>query len=282
MYADQAARVGGEGARIARAGLTLRSTPAPVQASGIHAPVVLSAQGLTKSFGGVHAVRNVTIEVRQGETVGLIGPNGAGKTTLFNVINGLQQPTHGRLRLDGVDITRWSAARRARAGIARTFQRLEVFGSLSVRDNVLTAAELSRGFHRDALPAAQVADEMLARVGATAYADAPADAVPTGVARLVEVARALAVQPKVLLLDEPSSGLSPSETDSFGQLLRQLAEAGMAVLLVEHDVDLVMHVCDYMHVLDFGRIIGAGTPAEVRANPVVQQAYLGATPELIH
>ena len=242
--------------------------------------VVLEISDVSVRFGGLTAVSDVHLDVPAGSITGLIGPNGAGKTTLFNVINGLQQPTHGRLRLDGVDITRWSAARRARAGIARTFQRLEVFGSLSVRDNVLTAAELSRGFHRDALPAAQVADEMLARVGATAYADAPADAVPTGVARLVEVARALAVQPKVLLLDEPSSGLSPSETDSFGQLLRHLAEAGMAVLLVEHDVDLVMHICDYLHVLDFGRIIGAGTPAEVRANPVVQQAYLGATPEL--
>ncbi|HVW81870.1 MAG TPA: ABC transporter ATP-binding protein [Mycobacteriales bacterium] len=241
---------------------------------------LLEVSDVTVRFGGLVAVSEVTLGVAADSVTGLIGPNGAGKTTLFNVISGLQQPTHGRVRFDGDEITSWSAARRARAGIARTFQRLEVFGSLSVRDNVLTAAELSRGFHRDARPAAVVADEMLERVGVSAYADAPADAVPTGVARLVEVARALAIAPKLLLLDEPSSGLSPSETDAFGALLRELAASGVAVLLVEHDVDLVMHVCDTLHVLDFGRIIGAGTPAEVRADPVVQHAYLGATPEL--
>jgi branched-chain amino acid transport system ATP-binding protein len=241
---------------------------------------LLEVTNVSVRFGGLVAVSDVSLSVPTDTVTGLIGPNGAGKTTLFNVISGLQQPTHGSVALDGVDITRWSAARRARAGIARTFQRLEVFGSLSVRDNVLTAAELNRGFNRDARPASQVADEMLERVGASAYANAPADAVPTGVARLVEVARALAVQPKALLLDEPSSGLSPSETETFGALLRELASSGTAVLLVEHDVDLVMHVCDYIHVLDFGRIIGAGTPAEVRADPVVQHAYLGATPEL--
>ncbi|HWA67787.1 MAG TPA: ABC transporter ATP-binding protein [Mycobacteriales bacterium] len=242
---------------------------------------LLEVADVTVRFGGLVAVSDVTLSVPAEAVTGLIGPNGAGKTTLFNVISGLQQPTQGRVRLDGTDITKWSAARRARAGIARTFQRLEVFGSLSVRDNVLTAAELGRGFNRDGRPAGRVADEMLERVGASSYAHAAADAVPTGVARLVEVARALAVQPKVLLLDEPSSGLSPSETEEFGRLLRELAGSGVAVLLVEHDVDLVMHVCDYLHVLDFGRIIGAGTPAEVRADPVVQNAYLGATPELV-
>jgi branched-chain amino acid transport system ATP-binding protein len=242
---------------------------------------LLEVSDVSVRFGGLVAVSDVSIDVPADTVTGLIGPNGAGKTTLFNVISGLQQPTQGKVRLSGVDITRWSAARRARGGIARTFQRLEVFGSLSVHDNVLTAAELSRGFNRDARPASQVADEMLERVGAAAYAHAPADAVPTGVARLVEVARALAVRPKALLLDEPSSGLAPGETEAFGKLLRELAASGVAVLLVEHDVDLVMHVCDYLHVLDFGRIIGQGTPAEVRADPVVQHAYLGATPELV-
>jgi branched-chain amino acid transport system ATP-binding protein len=241
---------------------------------------LLEVSGVSVRFGGLVAVSDVSLDVPAGQVTGLIGPNGAGKTTLFNVITGLQAPTHGRVRLDGVDITKWSAARRARAGIARTFQRLEVFGSLSVRDNVLTAAELRRGFDRSAPSATKVTDEVLERVGASAYARAAADAVPTGVARLVEVARALALSPQVLLLDEPSSGLSPSETETFGQLLCDLAAAGTAVLLVEHDVDLVMHVCDRLHVLDFGRLIGAGTPAEVRADPIVQQAYLGATPEL--
>jgi branched-chain amino acid transport system ATP-binding protein len=241
---------------------------------------LLEVSGVTVRFGGLVAVNDVDLAVPAGQVTGLIGPNGAGKTTLFNVVTGLQSPTHGQVRLDGVDITRWTAARRARSGIARTFQRLEVFGSLSVRDNVLTAAELHRGFSKDARPATDVADELLARVGATPYADAAADAVPTGVARLVEVARALAISPHVLLLDEPSSGLSPSETETFGELLRDLAASGTAVLLVEHDVDLVMRVCDRIHVLDFGRLIGAGTPAEIRADPVVQAAYLGVTPEL--
>jgi branched-chain amino acid transport system ATP-binding protein len=242
--------------------------------------VLLEVGAVSVRFGGLVAVSEVTLDVPAGHVTGLIGPNGAGKTTLFNVITGLQQPSHGTVRLEGTDITKWSAARRAREGIARTFQRLEVFGSVSVRDNVLTAAELHRGFSKDVRPAGSVADELLERVGVTAYADAAADAVPTGVARLVEVARALAIQPKVLLLDEPSSGLSPGETDTFGQLLRGLAASGTAVLLVEHDVDLVMHVCDRIHVLDFGRLIGAGTPAEVRADPIVQAAYLGVIPEL--
>ncbi|HVY10977.1 MAG TPA: ABC transporter ATP-binding protein [Mycobacteriales bacterium] len=241
---------------------------------------VLEVVDITVRFGGLVAVSDVDLVVPAGEVTGLIGPNGAGKTTLFNVVSGLQAPTHGRVALDGTDITTWSAARRARAGIARTFQRLEVFGSLSVRDNVRTAAELKRGFGGDGPSAQSVADEILERVGASAYAYAAADSVPTGVARLVEIARALALEPKVLLLDEPSSGLSPTETDAFGRLLRELAAAGTAVLLVEHDVDLVMHVCDRLHVLDFGRMIGSGTPAEVRANPLVQAAYLGATPEL--
>ncbi|HVT22238.1 MAG TPA: ATP-binding cassette domain-containing protein [Mycobacteriales bacterium] len=241
---------------------------------------VLEVDAVTVRFGGLVAVNDVTLQVPAGQVTGLIGPNGAGKTTLFNVVTGLQTPTRGRVRLDGVDITRWSAARRARAGIARTFQRLEVFGSLSVRDNVRTAAELHRGFDRTGASAAAVADALLERVGASAYAEAAADAVPTGVARLVEVARALAISPHVLLLDEPSSGLSVSETQTFGQLLRDLAASGTAVLLVEHDVDLVMHVCDRIHVLDFGRLIGAGTPAEIRSDPIVQAAYLGAIPDL--
>ncbi|HVT64451.1 MAG TPA: ABC transporter ATP-binding protein [Mycobacteriales bacterium] len=242
--------------------------------------VLLEVDSVSVRFGGLVAVNEVALDVPAGHVTGLIGPNGAGKTTLFNVITGLQPPTHGTVRLDGTDITKWSAARRARSGIARTFQRLEVFGSLSVRHNVLTAAELHRGFSKDARPAASVVDELLERVGVTAYADAAADAVPTGVARLVEVARALAIRPKVLLLDEPSSGLSPTETETFGRLLRDLAASGTAVLLVEHDVDLVMHVCDRIHVLDFGRLIGAGKPAEIRADPAVQAAYLGVIPEL--
>ncbi|MGZ6825641.1 MAG: ABC transporter ATP-binding protein, partial [Mycobacteriales bacterium] len=206
---------------------------------------------------------------------GLIGPNGAGKTTLFNVITGLQPPTGGRIVLDGTDITAWPAQKRARHGVARTFQRLEVFGSLSVFDNVLTAAELHRTWADEPRPPREVATEVLERAGVLAYASAMADAVPTGIARLVELARALALQPRLLLLDEPSSGLSQPETEAFAALLREVAAAGTGVLLVEHDVDLVMGLCDAVHVLDFGQVICSGTPAVVQADARVQQAYLG-------
>ncbi|MGZ6792293.1 MAG: ABC transporter ATP-binding protein, partial [Mycobacteriales bacterium] len=206
---------------------------------------------------------------------GLIGPNGAGKTTLFNVITGLQPPTGGRIVLDGTDITAWPAQKRARHGVARTFQRLEVFGSLSVFDNVLTAAELHRTWAAEPRPPREVATEVLERAGVLGYASAMADAVPTGIARLVELARALALRPRLLLLDEPSSGLSQPETEAFAALLREVAAAGTGVLLVEHDVDLVMGLCDAVHVLDFGQVICSGTPAVVQADARVQQAYLG-------
>ena len=169
---------------------------------------------------------------------------------------------------------------RARLGIARTFQRLEVFGSMSVRDNVRVAAEVRRTWSRAnrrpgrAAPLDR-ADELLERVGLAAVADERVDSLPTGSARLVEVARALASEPRVLLLDEPSSGLDEAETDAFGDLLESLAAGGLAILLVEHDVELVMRVCARLHVLDFGRVIAVGTPAEVQRNAEVQAAYLG-------
>jgi len=226
-------------------------------------------------FGGVTAVDHAEFTAEPGSITGLIGPNGAGKTTCFNVISGLQRPTSGRVRFDGHDVTSKSVDARARRGMGRTFQRLEAFGSLTVRENVLVALDIHHGlralFRRGRLQA----DALLERVGIAAYADDRADSVPTGTARLLELARALACEPRLLLLDEPSSGLDETETDDFGALLRELAEDGVAVLMVEHDMDLVMGVCDEIHVLDFGRIISTGTPAEVRADPRVQEAYLG-------
>ena len=233
---------------------------------------LLEVQEVVVRFGGVVAVNGATFSVPAGEVVGLMGPNGAGKTTLFNVITGLQDPTHGRVRFDGRDITDEAPRKRALAGIGRTFQRLEVFGSLSVGDNIRVAAEM-RGLDAPE----RVRDELLERVGLTAFADTPADAVPTGIARLTELARALACDPRLLLLDEPSSGLNEQETQAFAALVRSLAEdEGRSVLIVEHDVELVLGVCTTIHVLDFGTIIASGTPEQVQSDPRVQDAYLGA------
>ncbi|WP_194906816.1 ABC transporter ATP-binding protein [Catenulispora rubra] len=232
----------------------------------------LDVKEVTVRFGGVTAVDQATISADGGQVTALIGPNGAGKTTLFNVVTGLQRPTSGRVFLDGDDITHTPTHRRARHGIARTFQRLEAFGSLTVEENIRVAADAVRT--KDAKPA-QVTRGLIKRIGLERYANARADAVPTGVARLVELARALAIDPELLLLDEPSSGLSEEETDSFGELLRDLAAQGRAVLIVEHDMGLIMRVSDRIHVLDRGRLIASGTPAEVQADPLVRKAYLG-------
>ena len=241
---------------------------------------LLEVRGANVRFGGHAAVRDVDLDVEVGQITGLIGPNGAGKTTTFNVITGLQETVSGRVVLDGRDLTSTRAHARARAGIARTFQRLEVFGSLTARENVLTAAEIRRSWSRDrhANPGAE-ADALLERVGISAVAHERVDAMPTGLARLVELARALATQPKVLLLDEPASGLDDAESESFAHLLLELAGEGMAILLVEHDVQLVMQVCRHIHVLDFGAILAVGSPEEIQQNQAVLDAYLGTPVE---
>jgi branched-chain amino acid transport system ATP-binding protein len=232
---------------------------------------VLSVEDVTVRFGGVQAVSSANISAFAGHITGLIGPNGAGKTTTFNVITGLEKPTSGRVVLAGRDVSRLSPYKRARLGMARTFQRLEVFGSLSTRENILAAAEFRRGWSGDGSDPRRVTDEVLDRVGLRAVAEMRVEALPTG--------RALATQPRLLLLDEPGSGLDGAETDALGDLLMDLAASGMAILLVEHDVDLVMRICNRIHVLDFGRIISVGTTAQVQADPVVQAAYLGADVE---
>jgi branched-chain amino acid transport system ATP-binding protein len=205
----------------------------------------------------------------------LIGPNGAGKTTLFNVITGLQEPTAGKVFFDGQDITNKNPFKRARLGIARTFQKLEVFGSLSARENILVAAEQRKTWDRSGFDPNQVCNEILEKVGLSDVSEFMVGTLPTGTARLVELARALASNPKVLLLDEPSSGLNEEETEEMASLLRKLVDEGLGVLLVEHDMSFVMGTCQFIHVLDFGTIIATGTPAEVQANAQVQAAYLG-------
>ncbi|HEY4378538.1 MAG TPA: ABC transporter ATP-binding protein [Acidimicrobiales bacterium] len=237
---------------------------------------ILQTSEVSVRFGGNMAVNQVSLDVEAGEITGLIGPNGAGKTTTFNVITGLLAPTAGHVRLDGREITHLKAHKRAQQGIARTFQRLEVFGSLTARENILTAAEIRRswggaggaGPERDA-------ERILAQVGLTAVADARADSLPTGQARLVELGRALACRPRVLLLDEPASGLDDGETKQFGDLLTELAGEGMGILLVEHDVPLVMRLCACIHVLNFGAVLASGTATEIQQNQAVLDAYLG-------
>jgi branched-chain amino acid transport system ATP-binding protein len=227
------------------------------------------------------ALQDVDLDADSGHVTGLIGPNGAGKTTIFNVITGLLEPTRGKVLIDDRDVTGIRAHKRARLGVARTFQRLEVFGSLTVRQNVQVAAEIKRRWSRDRSRPAEVAEELLDRVGIRAVADERTDALPTGLARLVELARALATRPRLLLLDEPGSGLDHSESEDLGNLLVDLARDGLAILLVEHDVELVMRVCERIHVLDFGVKIAEGTPAEIQANARVQAAYLGADDTVI-
>ena len=242
---------------------------------------LLEVRGANVRFGGHAAVRDVDLDCEAGQITGLIGPNGAGKTTTFNVITGLQDTVSGTVVLDGEDITSAKAHRRARKGIARTFQRLEVFGSLTARENILTAAEIRRSWARDrkADPRRE-ASAILDRVGIRSVADERVDAMPTGLARLVELGRALATRPKVLLLDEPASGLDEAESEAFADLLLDLAGEGMGILLVEHDVQLVMRVCAQVHVLDFGAILAVGTAEEVQQDQAVLDAYLGAPVEV--
>jgi branched-chain amino acid transport system ATP-binding protein len=229
----------------------------------------LHVRDVSVTFGGIAALSDVTLRAEAGSVTGLIGPNGAGKTTLFNVISGLQRPNRGAVSLGGTDVTRKGTHKRARLGLARTFQRLELFSTLSATDNVRVGLEASGRAETG------TAVELLARVGVAHEATAAVSSLPTGSARLVELARALSTDPKVLLLDEPCSGLDEHETETLGRLLTSLAAEGRAVVLVEHDTDLVLRICDTVHVLDFGQIIASGGPEQVRHDPAVQEAYLG-------
>jgi branched-chain amino acid transport system ATP-binding protein len=237
---------------------------------------VLEAVGLDVRFGQHQAVDDVSFAVDRGEVVGLIGPNGAGKTTTFNAVCGIQR-CGGTVRLDGHDVSKAAAPERARLGMSRTFQRLEVFGTMTAYDNVRTAAEIAARAKRSPMrEATKVADRVVDLLQLGHVADRRSDALPTGQARLVELGRALATQPTVLLLDEPASGLDEQESSRLGEVLDLLREQGLAVLLVEHDIDLVMQRCSRILVLDLGVLIAEGSPEEIRSDEAVQAAYLGA------
>jgi branched-chain amino acid transport system ATP-binding protein len=240
---------------------------------------LLQTLEVTVRFGGVTALDTVNVDAESGRVTGLIGPNGAGKTTLFNVVTGLQSPTGGQVVIDGTEVTGMPVHRRARLGVARTFQRLEIFGSLTVRENIQVAGEIRRRWGRQRFDVDEQTGAILELIGLDRVADAAANTLPTGLARLTELGRALATQPRLLLLDEPGSGLDSSESEAFGRLLGDLAAEGLAVLLVEHDMDLIMDVCGWIHVLDFGVHLAQGTPDQIRRDPRVQEAYLGADPE---
>ncbi|MFA5889795.1 MAG: ABC transporter ATP-binding protein [Actinomycetota bacterium] len=246
---------------------------------------VLEARAVSKHFGGIRAVNDVSIAVEAGAIASLIGPNGAGKTTLFDCLTGLTEPDGGHVMLDGTDVTRMPTHDRARRGMGRTFQRLEVFSGLTVRENLSVAAEaMRRGtivreifrLRHTADPAvASLVDRILDELDIAWAADRVAGDLPTGVLRIVELGRALCARPRVMLLDEIASGLDPAETQHLGGILQRLAESGIAILLIEHDLGLVLRISGDITVVDHGNVIARGTPSEIVANAAVRAAYLG-------
>jgi branched-chain amino acid transport system ATP-binding protein len=253
------------------------------------APPYLECRDVTVRFGGVVALDSVSLSVPPATIVGLVGPNGAGKSTLFSVLSGLHRPNAGQVLFEGADITRTSAGRRARLGLARTFQHPEMFAGLTTREHLQLAYRVStnrsriwtdlvsgRGFRPADKKETERVEVLLGALNLTEIADRPVAGLPLGMTRLVEIARALAANPKVLLFDEPSSGLDARETEQVMRVFELAVERrGVSLLLVEHDVAMVLSLCRYVHVLDFGLKIGEGTPDEIRGNPAVRAAYLG-------
>jgi branched-chain amino acid transport system ATP-binding protein len=249
---------------------------------------MLTIEHLTKSFGGVHAVQDVSFTVCEGAIHSVIGPNGAGKTTLFNLVSGIYAPTKGRIMFNGEDVAGMAPDALARRGLSRTFQNLQVCMNMTALDNVMVGSHLRLNQNLFAsmlrLPAVRRADaecrakaaRLMDFVGVGKYKDADASQMPYGALKRLEIARALAAGPKILLLDEPAAGLNHTETGEIEELIRKVAQSGVTVLLVEHDMKLVMNLSDHILVLDYGKTLAVGTAAEVRANPDVIAAYLGA------
>jgi len=270
---------------------TRRASAAAERSAAPPGAVILAAEHLSKSFGVVHALDDVGISIAAGAVHAVIGPNGAGKTTLINILSGYYAPDAGRIAIDGQATTLDGLHGAARRGIVRTFQTIKLFGDMTVREHVMIACEIGADerivdvllrngrWRRESERRRAIADALLARMGLTGFADVPANTLPYGHRRLLEIARALAARPRVLLLDEPAAGLVSSEIGRLAHLVEALTQEGLAVLLVEHHMDLVMRVSDRVTVLDYGEVIAHGTPAEVRGDARVVEAYLGATDE---
>ena len=250
--------------------------------------VLFRAQGLCKNFGGVRAVRDISFAVAPGMVFAVIGPNGAGKSTLINLMSGIYQPDAGTMSLDGMDLIGMSAQRRVRHGLARTFQKIRLFKQLSVLENVIAGYHTRHAipvwqyvfhgaaFREDARRCGDEAIELLDFVGLSHRAHITAGALAYGERRLLEIARALATAPRLLMIDEPAAGLNPTEVAALLRRIAGMRDRGLTVLLVEHNMDLVMNVADRILVMDYGQQLFAGAPADVQAHPDVIAAYLGA------